>query len=262
MARKTLEIPELRDVGNNIASARAARRLTQVVLAKRCAMSQGMISSIEAGNRRPTIDLLFRVARALDVPVLRLISGSDRPGGELRDIAVQLRNMGVVDLWVQDAVVPCAFQQPEEVIVLAVQGHAPDPRIITALPAVLAWNAWDRRQLKAFCRKAEPRGRVVYRLAWLADIALAIHRRRGFPGGCRTNQLTDFVRSVGRPEGKDWDNLGGPTGNEPRSRIWRRWMIKYDANLNEFEERAIVLAELRQSVRKRPTRAAGGEHAE
>jgi len=196
-------------------------------------------------RRRPTLGLLFQIARTLDVPIQRLVGGADRPVNELREIAVELRNVGIEDLWVRDAVVPCAFRRPEAVIVLAVCGE-PDARILEALPAVLAWNAWDRRLLRAFSREAEPRPRVIYRLAWLADIALAIERRRGFPGGCRSGQLIDFVRSLKRPESKHWDGLGRPMVNEPRSTIWRRWKIRYDAGLEEFEKRAEALAELRQ----------------
>lgn len=252
-ARRPARPLVLQDLGWNLAAARAARGLTQAVLAGRCGLSQNTISSIESGHRRPTLDLLFRITRALDVSIQRLISGSDRPGDQLRDIAIELKNLGIADLWVQDAAVPCAFRRPEEVIVLAIRGE-PDPRVVTALPVVLARNAWDRRVLKAFSRAARPLRRVIYRLAWLADIALAIDRRQGFPGGCRTNQLAGLVRSLEPPREAAWDSLGSPMKDAPRSALWRRWRINYDMSLEEFEARAMALAELDQRTRSRPIR--------
>jgi transcriptional regulator with XRE-family HTH domain len=254
MDRARVEIPELRDLGGNIATARRARRMSQAELAARCSLTQGTISSIETGNGRPSLDHFFRIARALEVPLQRLISGSDRPGADPAEIAVQLRDMGVADLWVREAPIPGAFRRPEEVIASAVRGAAPDPRILSALPAVLAWNEWDRVLLKAFARRAGARRRAVYRLAWLADIALAIDRRRGFPGGCRRDQLEEFLRSVPRPRGPDWDGLGRPMAEEPKSPLWRRWRNNFDATLDEFEQRAVHLAEIKEASRRRRPR--------
>jgi hypothetical protein len=49
---------------------------------------------------------------------------------------------GLVDLWVNDPVVPWAFRQPEEVVALAVAGESP-ARILKAIPALLAWHRWS-----------------------------------------------------------------------------------------------------------------------
>jgi hypothetical protein len=56
---------------------------------------------------------------------------------------------------------------------------------------------------------------------WLADIALAIENRGGFPGGCRSDLLARFLKIVriaggGRAE---WDDLGRPTAKPPTSPI-------------------------------------------
>lgn len=151
----------------------------------------------------------------------------------------------MADLWVRNAVVPCAFRRTEEILALAVQGPEPDPRVVLAMPAVLAWNGWSRPVLKAFARAAEPRARVLPRLAWLADVALAIDRRRGFPGGCRATQLADFLRGVpAPPRDAAWDDLGRPTSEDPGGPLWRRWRINFDADLDQFERRAVALAEL------------------
>jgi hypothetical protein len=178
----------------------------------------------------------------------------------LKDIAIELRNMGIADLWVEGAEIPGAFRRPEEVIALAVRGEEPDPRILSAMPAVLAWNKWDHILLIGFGRKSRPPRRVLHRLAWLADVALAIDRRRGFPGRCRRGPLIDLVRLVGPPKGEGWDSLGRPMIDEPRSPVWRRWKIRYDATLSEFEERAEALADLvRRAKGSRPNRGGSGD---
>ena len=115
----------------------------------------------------------------------------------MRNIAIELRHLGLVNLWVEDPVVPGAFRRTEEVIARAVSGQEPDPRILEAIPAVLAWNRIDPILLRAYGLTAKPR--VTRRLAWLADIALAIDRRGGFPGGCRKEPLARFTRMIPAP---------------------------------------------------------------
>ena len=200
----------LRDLGSFLAAARLERGLSQAELAARCGLSQAQISYFEIGRRRPTLDQLVRIARSLDVSIERLIAGSDRPGDGLRDIAIELRHLGLVDLWVADPIVPGAFRRPEEVIARAVAGHEPDPRILEAIPAILAWNRINPVLLRAYGLTTRPR--VTRRLAWLADIALAIDRRGGFPGGCRKEPLARFTQMIPAPspESDEWDSLGRP----------------------------------------------------
>ena len=232
----------------SLATARLEQGLSQADLAARCTLSQAQVSYFEVGQRRPTLDQLLRIARALDVSIQRLIAGSDRPGTEIRDIAIELRHLGLVDLWVADAAVPGAFRRAEEVVTLAVSGHEPDPRIVEAVPAALAWNEIDPALLRAFSRTTRPR--TARRLAWLADIALAIDRRGGFPGGCRNEPLDRFTRMIRTAaSGPDvWDSLGRPMANPPTSPLWRRWRINYDADLARFEQRARHLDELRRDA--------------
>lgn len=225
-------------IGPHLAKARLERGLSQADLATRCGLSQAQVSYFELDRRRPTIDQLVRLAGALDVSLHRLIVGPDRPGGDLRDIAVELRRLGLVDLWVADAIVPGAFRRPEEVIALAVSGDAPAPRVLEAIPALLAWNRLNPVLLRAYGRTAGPR--VRRRLAWLADVALAVDRRGGFPGGCRSEQLARLARKVPAPapDSNDWDDLGRPMEEVPRSPVWKRWRVNYDADLEQFEQRA------------------------
>jgi transcriptional regulator with XRE-family HTH domain len=241
---ETGEAPELQKLGLYLLTARMERGLSQSELAERCALAQTQISYFEGGQRRPTLDQFLRLARALDVSVQRLLSGSERPGNELGDIAVELRRLGVADLWVKGSTVPGSFRRPEEVIALTVSGRAPDPRIIEAIPAVLAWNVINPVLLKAYGRAAGLG--TARRLAWLADVALAIERQGGFPGGCRKDPLERFIRIVSPPpEQSGWDSLGKPLAGKPTSPLWKRWKICYDARLSEFEDRARLLDELR-----------------
>jgi transcriptional regulator with XRE-family HTH domain len=249
------ELPELGDLGSFLTAARLERGLSQVELAARCALSQTQISYFEVGQRRPTLSQILRIASALDVSLQRLITGSDRPGIRLSDIAIELRYLGIADLWVKDAAVPGAFRPAEEVIALAVSGEEPDPRILEAIPAVLAWNDIDPVLLRAYSLTTRPH--TARRLAWLADIALAIDGRGGFPGGCRKEQLTRFSRSIQAPAERDaWDSLGRPSAKPATSPLWKRWRISYDADLLIFEQRARHLDELRRPSRDHHVRRA------
>ncbi len=248
MGRDRAESTELRELGSSLAAARLERGLSQAELAARCTLSQAQVSYFEVGQRRPTLDQLLRIARALDAPIQRLITGSDRPGTGLCEIALELRNLGLVNLWVKDASVPGAFRRGEEVIALAVSGYEPDPRIIEAIPAALAWNEIDPDLLRAYSLTTTTGPRTARRLAWLADIALAIDRRGGFPGGCRRESLDRFIQIIGATASDPdaWDHLGRPTARPPTSPIWKRWRISYEADLGRFAQRAQHLAELRR----------------
>ncbi len=241
------EAPELEKLGLYLRAARLERELSQPELASRCDLSQAQISYFEAGRRRPTVAQLFRIARALDVSIQKLIAGSDRPGTALREIAVELRQLGIVDLWVKDVVVPCAFRRAEELIALVVSGEEPDPRLVEAIPAVLAWNEVDPILLRAYGLTGHPR--TCRRLGWLADVALAIDRQGGVPGGCRKEPLARFTRLISTLSSnkKPWDSLGRPMSKPPTSPLWKRWRINYDAALEEFLERAKHLDELRNT---------------
>ncbi len=243
-----LELPELRELGSYLTLARLERGLSQGKLARDCKLSQAQVSLFEAGRRLPSLDQ-FRRLRALDVPIQRLLSGLDRPGVELKDLAVELRGLGAVDLWVADSAVPGAARRPEEVIALAVSGNSPDPRVVEALPALLSWNDVNPLMLRAHGIATK----TTYRLAWLADVALAIDRRKGFPGGCRRGPLERFIKVVGLPPtAKPWDDLGRPTENPPKSPIWRRWKIRYGAEIDDFERRALALAPSHNTGQKLP----------
>jgi transcriptional regulator with XRE-family HTH domain len=243
--------PELRRLGAYLALARTESGLSQAALAARCGLAQQQVSYFEAGTRTPTLGQVLRIARALDIPIQRLLTGSDRPGADPEGLAVELRRLGVVDLRVRDAPVPGSFRLPEEVINLALVGESPDPRIVEAIPATLAWADLDPHLLAGHAAAAG----TTRRLAWLADVALAIDRRAGFPGGCRKEPLERFLRATNHPsESEAWDDLGKPAAEPPTSPPWRRWRIAYDADLAQFRDRAEHLHSRRTQPPSRPAR--------
>ena len=243
-----------RRLGAFLADARAEAALSQAALAARCGLAQQQISYFEAGARTPTLEQALRIARALDLPLQRLLSGSDRPGAAPEGLVIEFRRLGIVDLRVRDAAVPGSFRRPEEVLNLALTGAAPDPRVVEAIPAALAWADLDPDLLAGHAAAAG----TARRLAWLADAALAIDRRAGFPGGCRKGPLERFLRVIELPgEAEPWDDLGAPAASPPASPIWRRWRIAYDADLDRLRDRAEHLHGLRSrpaGPRLRPPR--------
>jgi transcriptional regulator with XRE-family HTH domain len=264
---QTSESPELLNLGSSLILTRHELGLSQAGLAARCGLSQAQISYFEVGQRRPTLNQLLQIARALGCSVQQVLTGSDRPGNRLSDIALELRNLGLVDLWVREPIVPGAFRASEEVIALAVSGREPDPRIVEAIPAILAWNDTSPVLLRAYGVQTRPG--AVRRLAWLADIALAIENRGGFPGGCRSDLLARFLKIVRIPGGgkADWDDLGRPTAKSPTSPIWKRWRINYEADVSVFEQRARLLLDLQSQSQAAPTggpdkRSRGGTQVE
>ncbi len=73
--------PELSDViGANLRRLRTRQGHSLEKLAKASGVSRAMIGQIETGKSAPTINLLWKLATALDVPFSTLIAAS-RPGG-------------------------------------------------------------------------------------------------------------------------------------------------------------------------------------
>jgi transcriptional regulator with XRE-family HTH domain len=71
-------------LGRRIADARKAGGLTQERLAEGASISPSYLAHIEAGSRRPTLDVLRLLADALGVEIERLLSeGQTGVGGRL-----------------------------------------------------------------------------------------------------------------------------------------------------------------------------------
>ena len=127
MNTTTRNQPELSNLGVHLSAARARLKLTQRQLSSRCRVDQATIVRIERGIRLPTVPQLVQLAHALDVSLQWFLTGSNWPDLEPAGLAVELRNLGIVDLLVTDAVVPGAFRPPEQVVSLSVRGDEPEP---------------------------------------------------------------------------------------------------------------------------------------
>jgi transcriptional regulator with XRE-family HTH domain len=241
------------DLGQYLEAARTARGLSQQQLAARCGLHQAHISRFERGERWPTLAQLARLAEVLQVSLQWFCNGSNRPGDEWPDLAVELQRLGIVDVWVDKPRVPGAFRPAEQVLALVLSGEQPDPRIVEAIPAVFAWNHWNPLLLEAYGYTYDPR--AAHRMAWLADIAWTLHKHGGSPGGCLGHlQLAEFFHRIPPPQVSD--SLGYPMTEGTVPPVSRRWNITYAADLNTFRQRAEHL----QSFATRPLTHPGYPH--
>jgi transcriptional regulator with XRE-family HTH domain len=201
-----------------------------------------VLSRIESGKREASFDEVVRLAEALDVPLEWFVTGEEQPGTGLHDIAAELRHLGIVDLVVPQARVPGTYRPKEEVLALAVGTERPEPRVVEAIPGVLAWNHWRPGVLESFARVTHPK--ALTRLGWLTDVTLLLDRTHGFPGGLLAgDELTEFLTRVDRPH--EPDDLGQPNATAPDHRVWKYWRIAYAIELSAFRERAERLWSLR-----------------
>lgn len=236
---------DARHLGHHLATARTLRHMTQQELAAQCTLQQSDISKFEQGQRWPSIPQLLKLAQALELPLQWFVTGSPRPGFDLRAVALELYHLGIVDLRVANAHVPGAFRPPEEILAWLLSEDRPDPRIVEAIPAVFAWNVWNPLLLEAYGKTKAPR--VAPRLAWLADVALTLRHNRTFPGGFRDPMgLSAFVRRI-QPADEP-DDLGYPAPSRRLLPVSKRWNIGYAADLNVFYERAKHLHSLRREA--------------
>ena len=234
---------EFAQIAQHLAALRAERGLSQTAFARQTGLKRQEINYFETGSRTPSLAKLHQIAKALDVSLQRLLNGSNEPGTGIRAIAIELRSLGLLDLWVEDPIVPGFFRRPEEIVARAIAGREPEARIVEGLPAILAWNRWNGILLRAFARE---QGRsTLYRLAWLAEVTLALEQMGSFPGGCPGKEdLIVFVRKIKKPRLDRWDALGRPADEPSNSPIWKRWRISYAANLGTFRGRAEHLVSL------------------
>jgi transcriptional regulator with XRE-family HTH domain len=67
-------------VGTNLKRARSERGLSLAELAQRSGVSRSMLNQIERGQSAPTINVLFRIAQALDLPFSDLLADARASG--------------------------------------------------------------------------------------------------------------------------------------------------------------------------------------
>ena len=60
---------------NGLNAIRCKRKLTQAALAARAGFSREYVARLETGRHDPPLSTVLRLAKALDVPVAKLIGG-------------------------------------------------------------------------------------------------------------------------------------------------------------------------------------------
>lgn len=91
----------LRSLGSQIRGLRRAQRLSSVELARRCGVSPSLISQVERGLTAPSLEVLWGVARALDVPIGTFFHADAEPAANAEPsaaagVAVPLPRSGAV----------------------------------------------------------------------------------------------------------------------------------------------------------------------
>jgi transcriptional regulator with XRE-family HTH domain len=221
--------------GTHIKSARRAAGLSQQALADAAGITRWQITRFEGGTAVPSLDEAVRLAKALRIPFELLTNGTWVPAPDLRGIALELNRLGIWDLEVSNPRVPGSFRHAEEVIVLALGGDRPEPRVVEAIPYVLTVRKLRPVLLSAFAEVHDRR--VFTRLAWLCDIALALSRKSDYPAPVRFEDQFRSILALGH-KAPEPDSLGHP-GTGPLSPIWRRWNITYAATLDDILRRTL-----------------------
>jgi transcriptional regulator with XRE-family HTH domain len=225
----------LKKNGSDLRQVREARGLTQEELARLTGLHRLSVQRIESGRLVPKLDDAIRLAEALKIPLQMLINGRWRPADDLPGIAIELFHLGIRDLALSKVIVPGAFRRSEQVLALALRGDRPEPRIVNAIPFVLARNTFNVRLLRAFADFYDRRLRA--RLAWLGEVALILHQRGVFDNGLSSEEtLASIIRSgKKRPIP---DSLGHPReGKAPPA--WARWNISYIGGIQDFLQRTL-----------------------
>jgi len=221
------------ELGVRFLEAREAAGWQQNALAAAAQIPRLRLLRIEQNKRKPTLEETLRIATALKIPVEVLTRGKFRASRTLRGIAFELFHLGIRDLVVADPIVPGAFRPSEQVLVLALKGDRPEPRIVESIPFLLSRNHFDVPLTLAFARLFDRRVRT--RLAWLSDIALALAKLGSRKSEPQSDiHLDKFIRAAKCKS--ETDSLGRPAEGR-LSPIWRRWNISYAGDLQAFAAR-------------------------
>ena len=75
MKKKENELSLLWQLGKRIAFLRKQRGLTQLALSIESGLALSFVSDLERGKRNPSIETLWKIAKALDVSLEELLRG-------------------------------------------------------------------------------------------------------------------------------------------------------------------------------------------
>lgn len=77
MTKKNSVLATSAEVARLLESERVNKKLSMTELAKQSGLSQQMISYVERGMRKPTLDTLLRIARGLEVDLWKVLKTAD-----------------------------------------------------------------------------------------------------------------------------------------------------------------------------------------
>jgi len=69
--------PFFEDLGRRIASFRRASNLTQEDLAELASLDRSYVSQLERGLANPSLEVLLRIAQALEIDICALVCGEE-----------------------------------------------------------------------------------------------------------------------------------------------------------------------------------------
>jgi transcriptional regulator with XRE-family HTH domain len=146
-------------VGQNLKRLRNERGLSLAGLAQASGVSRAMLGQVELGQSAPTINVLWKMARALDVPFSALITTSQASGVKVMRVGAAKKLMSSDGAFQSRALFP--FDEPRRVEfyelklspkgVERAEGHAPGTveNLVVAKGAVEIVVAKDVHQLEA-----------------------------------------------------------------------------------------------------------------
>jgi transcriptional regulator with XRE-family HTH domain len=233
---RVAEIPAY-SFGANLRNARLGAGLSQSQLAKAARVPRHRLIRVEQDNSVLNLAEATQIATVLKMPLQRLATGLWGSGSDLGSIAFELYHLGIRDLEVSAPRVPGAFRVAEQVVALALRGDQPEPRVIEAIPFVLARKKLQVSLTIAFAARYDQRIRT--RLAWLSDITITLAKLSRFPIQIMNpEQLRRFVQRGVRPSHPD--SLGHPCENKSPP-IWERWNITYAGDMSDFMRRILAV---------------------
>lgn len=74
----------------NLKTIRKSRQISQALLAEKCNVSNGTIGNIECGITKPSFDLIFQMAEALEIPVSELFKTNEN--STKQNITIEQKN--------------------------------------------------------------------------------------------------------------------------------------------------------------------------
>ncbi len=120
-------------------------------------------------------------------------------------------------------------------MVIALSGERPEPRVVEAVPFLLARHKFRASLTAAFAKYHDKRVRT--RLAWLSEITTALSRSSAMPLSVESETSLKSLIAQG-VKGTDPDSLGHPATGK-LSPIWHRWNITYAGTIDDFLRRTI-----------------------